>query len=117
MKINEILDTMMSFQTGITPYAWVLHHNIGHHGNYMKQYPIAQKANLDASNWSREDGSVMRRWEYVWYNRKRMHSRCTDIGQKSGKIFEKYVRFRRIHFLGIVLFFRSHVFVRGDKQS
>ena len=103
-RSNEILDSMMSFQTGITPYAWVLHHNIGHHGNYMHQNPVEDGKKLDASNWSRDDGSVMKRWEYVWYNRVRMHSRCSEIGQKVVKIFNKYVLFRRIHFIGIISF-------------
>jgi fatty acid desaturase len=98
-RTNEILDSIMSFQSGITPYAWVLHHNIGHHGNYMNQFPQKQNEPIDASNWSREDGSVMTRWEYVWYNRIRMHARCSDIGSKARKIFRKYTIFRRIHFV------------------
>ena len=102
-RSNEILDSLMSFQTGITPYAWVLHHNIGHHGNYMNQYPKQDDKTLDASNWSRDDGSVMKRWEYVWYNRVRMHSRCSEVGRKAKKIFTKYIRFRRMHFMSLIL--------------
>ena len=98
---NDILDLTMSLQSGITPYAWILHHNIGHHGNYMTQYPETEenKHKIDASNWTREDGSVMNRWEYVFYNRKRMHERCTEIGQKSTKIFTQYRKYRYITFL------------------
>ena len=100
-KLNQILDSVMSLQSGITPYAWVLHHNIGHHGNYMNQYPQQEHETIDASNWTREDGSVMSRWEYVWFNRTRMHNRCSDIGQKAQKIFTQYVLFRKIHFVVI----------------
>lgn len=103
-RSNEVLDSIMSLQTGITPYAWVLHHNIGHHGNYMNQYPIKGEEILDASNWTREDGSVMNRWEYVWYNRVRMHERCSEVGQKAQKIFHKYIFFRRINFVLTALF-------------
>jgi beta-carotene hydroxylase len=102
-RINEILDSIMSLQSGITPYAWVLHHNIGHHGNYMNQYPQKGEEIIDASNWSREDGSVMTRWEYVWFNRTRMHPRCTEVGNKAKKIFNKYVIFRRVHFVVLAL--------------
>ena len=98
-RTNEFLDSILSFQSGITPYAWVLHHNIGHHGNYMSQHPQKGEEIIDASNWSRADGSVMKRWEYVWYNRTRMHTRCTNIGSKAKKIFQKYILFRRIHFV------------------
>ena len=40
----------------------------------MTQYPETEenKHKIDASNWTREDGSVMNRWEYVFYNRRRM---------------------------------------------
>ena len=112
-KSNEVLDSMMSFQTGITPYAWVLHHNIGHHGNYMNQYPVQDGKKLDASNWSRDDGSVMKRWEYVWYNRVRMHERCSEIGQKASKIYKKYVTFRRIHFVAIATIFALGFWLNG----
>ena len=104
---------MMSLQTGITPYAWVLHHNIGHHGNYMNQHPVPEGKKLDASNWSREDGSVMNRWEYVWFNRRHMHARCTQIGQKAVKIFAKYKLFRRIHFAALALFFALGFWMNG----
>ena len=95
---NDILDLIMSFQSGITPYAWILHHNIGHHANYMNQYPIEDDNihKLDASNWSRNDGTVMNRWEYVFYNRKRMHARCTEIGKKSKKIYVEYKKYRYV---------------------
>lgn len=98
-RLNQLLDSIMSFQSGITPYAWVLHHNIGHHGNYMNQYPKQEHEVIDASNWTREDGSVMNRWEYVWYNRARMHKRCADVGKKAKKIFSQYILFRRLHFI------------------
>ena len=103
-KLNEILDLMMSFQTGIAPYAWVLHHNIGHHGNYLNQYPVQEHKILDASNWTREDGSVMNRWEYVFYNRIRMHKRCKEIGQKAKSIYKKYRLFRSLNLLATLIF-------------
>ena len=103
-KPNQILDSIMSFQSGITPYAWVLHHNIGHHGNYMNQYPQQEEEIIDASNWTREDGSVMNRWEYVWYNRIRMHQRCSQVGKKARNIFSKYILFRKIHFFLVATF-------------
>ena len=110
-KLNQILDSVMSFQSGITPYAWILHHNIGHHGNYMNQYPQKEEEIIDASNWTREDGSVMNRWEYVWYNRARMHERCAQVGKKAQKIFAKYILFRRIHFVLVATFLSLGLFI------
>ena len=103
-KLNEALDLMMSFQTGIVPYAWVLHHNIGHHGNYLNQYPEEDNHTIDASHWTRHDGSFMNRWEYVFYNRVNIHKHCKEVGQKATSIFRKYTLFRRLNWLFTALF-------------
>lgn len=60
--LNRIYEVALSLQTGISPYAWVLHHNLGHHRNYLKQRPHEQP---DESKWTREDGSTMGRVEYT----------------------------------------------------
>jgi fatty acid desaturase len=52
----------LSLQAGIAPFAWVLHHNLGHHVNYLNQRPHAQP---DESKWTRRDGSQMGRVEYT----------------------------------------------------
>lgn len=60
--LNRIYDLLLSLQTGIGPYSWVLHHNIGHHVNYLNQRPHARP---DESKWTRRDGSKMGRIEYT----------------------------------------------------
>jgi beta-carotene hydroxylase len=60
--MNRVYDVALSLQTGIAPYAWVLHHNLGHHVNYLKQRPHPE---ADESKWTREDGSTMGRIEYT----------------------------------------------------
>jgi hypothetical protein len=42
--LNRMLEIMYGFQTGIIGYAWVLHHNLGHHMHYQDQ-------TLDESAW------------------------------------------------------------------
>ncbi len=59
---NRIYDLVLALQTGIAPFAWVLHHNIGHHVNYLNQRPHARP---DESKWTRRDGSTMGRVEYT----------------------------------------------------
>ena len=44
--------------TGITTNAWVLHHVVGHHVNYLDQ-------TKDESAWKRRDGTTMGEWEYT----------------------------------------------------
>lgn len=60
--LNRIYDLLLALQTGIGPYAWVLHHNVGHHVNYLNQRPHARP---DESKWTRRDGSQMGRIEYT----------------------------------------------------
>jgi fatty acid desaturase len=60
--LNRIYELALSLQTGISPYGWVLHHNLGHHRNYLNQRPHAQP---DESKWTRKDGSQMGRVEYT----------------------------------------------------
>jgi fatty acid desaturase len=59
--LNRIYDLVLSLQCGIGPYAWVLHHNLGHHVNYMNQPP---HDHADESHWTRPNGSKMERLEY-----------------------------------------------------
>ena len=60
--MNRVYDLVLSLQTGIAPYAWVLHHNLGHHVNYLNQPPHDRP---DESKWTRSDGSQMGRIEYT----------------------------------------------------
>lgn len=60
--LNRVYDLVLALQTGIGPYAWVLHHNVGHHVNYLNQRPHPRP---DESKWTRRDGSKMGRVEYT----------------------------------------------------
>ena len=92
--LNGAIDLIMGLQSGITAYAWVLHHNIGHHGNFLEQYPASEGRTVDASAWTRMDGSCMGRWEYVWVNRCRMHSGCMKVAVKAKKVGRLYRNYR-----------------------
>ncbi|MBM4363035.1 MAG: fatty acid desaturase [Deltaproteobacteria bacterium] len=59
--LNRPYDLVMALVTGIGPHTWVLHHNLGHHVNYLRQ-PPAEPA--DESHWTRPEGSQMGRVEY-----------------------------------------------------
>jgi fatty acid desaturase len=60
--MNRLFDLALALQTGVSPYAWVLHHNLGHHVNYLHQRPHAEP---DESKWTRRDGTQMGRAEYT----------------------------------------------------
>ena len=60
--LNRIYDLVLAVQTGVGPYNWVLHHNLGHHVNYLNQPPHERP---DESHWTRADGTQMGRFEYT----------------------------------------------------
>lgn len=62
--LNRAWEIVLGTQTLITSYAWVLHHNFGHHPHYLNQPPCARNIE-DESRWARRDGSQMRRIEYT----------------------------------------------------
>lgn len=60
--LNRIYDLVLALQAGVGPYSWVLHHNLGHHANYLNQPPHPSP---DESSWTRADGTPMGRVEYT----------------------------------------------------
>lgn len=55
---NRLLELVMGLQTGIVGEAWVLHHTLGHHINYLDQ-------TKDESAWKTPQGRCMSRLEYA----------------------------------------------------
>ncbi|MEM6415029.1 MAG: fatty acid desaturase [Pseudomonadota bacterium] len=54
---NRLIEVVFGLQTGACSNVWVLHHNIGHHENYMDQ-------TKDESAWRAPDGRIMSSLEY-----------------------------------------------------
>ena len=57
--LNMVLEVIYGFQTGVLPHGWVLHHNLGHHPNYMK-------GAKDESSWLTKSGRKMGEVEYTF---------------------------------------------------
>ncbi len=55
---NRLLELMMGLHTGIVGELWVLHHNLGHHVNYLDQ-------SKDESGWKTRKGKLMSQLEYT----------------------------------------------------
>ena len=56
---NRLIEIVFGLQTGAVSNVWVLHHNLGHHDNYMDQ-------SKDESAWRAPDGRVMSPNEYTF---------------------------------------------------
>lgn len=72
---NRLLEFMYALQTGVSSQAWVLHHSLGHHLNYLDQ----QK---DESRWLRDDGSRMGEWEYALVTTLTAYPRAWAVGAR-----------------------------------
>lgn len=55
---NRVLEFIMGLHTGVVGEAWVLHHTLGHHINYLDQ-------TKDESAWKDGDGNLMSHLRYT----------------------------------------------------
>jgi fatty acid desaturase len=86
--LNRIFELPLTMQTGIGPYSWVLHHNLGHHQNYLEQRP---GASVDESRWTRKDGARMGRVEYSLHLFFTHQIGIYRVGKKHPNIYRKYL--------------------------
>jgi fatty acid desaturase len=86
--LNRVYDVLLAVQTGVGPYTWVLHHNLGHHQNYLNQPPMAEP---DESHWTRKDGSQMGRFEYTLHTFLHHQVDVYRIGRKHPQVFRRYL--------------------------
>jgi len=86
--LNRVYDVLLAVQTGVGPYTWVLHHNLGHHLNYLNQPPCAEP---DESHWTRKDGSQMGRIEYTLHTFLHHQVDVYRIGRKHPQVFRRYL--------------------------
>jgi fatty acid desaturase len=82
---NRLLELMYVLHTGVSSQAWVLHHSLGHHVNYLDQ-------TKDESRWMRADGSRMGEWEYSLITTLTAYPRAWKVG-------ERYPKQRRLFLL------------------
>ncbi|NDD28657.1 MAG: fatty acid desaturase [Proteobacteria bacterium] len=86
--LNRVLELGFALQTGVTTNAWLLHHVLGHHLNYLE--PLK-----DESGWMNPDGTSMGMWEYTWKNTLAAYPRVWQVGGK-------HPQHRRVFFWGFV---------------
>mgnify|MGYP005819440653 CR=1 FL=1 len=90
--LNRIFELPLAMQTGVGPYTWVLHHNLGHHLNYLEQRD--HEKGVDESRWLRLDGSKMGRFEYSTFLFFKHHFDVYKVGKKHPRIYRNYLLMR-----------------------
>lgn len=82
--LNRLIEIVFGMHTGICGYTWVLHHNIGHHANYLDQ-------SKDESSWMNSKGETMMRIRYSLEIFITSYYRCFIVGLKHPKILKKFL--------------------------
>lgn len=82
---NRLIETVMYLQTGTSPYSWTIHHNIGHHGDYLDQ-------GKDPARWQEPDGSTMNRLKYDFFNAFMIYPEIWKIGTRHPVLFTRFKR-------------------------
>jgi len=86
--LNRAYDVILAVQSGVGPYTWVLHHNLGHHQNYLNQPPHAHP---DESHWTRADGSQMGRIEYTLHTFLHHQVDVYRVGLRHPQVLRRYL--------------------------
>lgn len=81
--MNRIYEVMLFLEVGIPPYAWTIHHNIGHHKDYLDQ-------EKDPANWRLPDGSVMSRIRYDIVGALRIYPEIRKIGRHYPELYRRF---------------------------
>jgi fatty acid desaturase len=73
--LNRVLEMSYALHTGMTTNAWLLHHVLGHHLNFLDQ-------TRDESGWRRKDGTVMGMLEYTVVTAVTAYPRAYRVGKR-----------------------------------
>jgi fatty acid desaturase len=88
--LNRALEVVYTLQTGMSSHAWMLHHTLGHHPNYLDQ-------TKDESRWQDKHGKLM---GLTWYT---IEVSLTAY-PRAWTVSKKYPHMRPV-FLGMGAFF------------
>lgn len=73
--LNRLLELVFAFQTGVSSHAWLLHHSLGHHVNYLDQ-------RKDESRWMDRDGQTMGALRYSLEVALTSYTRAWGVGSR-----------------------------------
>lgn len=81
--LNRIYEIPLYLQSGVSPYAWTIHHVVSHHRHYLNP-------EMDPSSWQHADGKNMGRWEYMFINSLRMYPEIIKISRHFPDLKRKF---------------------------
>lgn len=84
--LNRLLEVVYGLLTGMPTNMWVLHHNLGHHPNFLDQ-------RKDQSAWKRKDGSQMGELEYTIWIALTAYPRALRVGKRFPRLLTTFLIF------------------------
>lgn len=90
--LNRVLEFFYALHTGVTTNLWVLHHNLGHHRNFLDQ-------EKDESRWKRANGEQMGMIEYTLSVALTAYTRGFKVGKHFPKLQRQFVIFSTLTFI------------------
>ncbi len=81
--LNRAYEVVLFLETGILPYGWTLHHNLGHHKHYLDQA-------LDPSRWQHKNGQLMSRVYYDLVNAALIYPQICQVGRQYPKVYSRF---------------------------
>ena len=81
--MNRVYEVILFLETGVLPWAWTLHHNLGHHKHYLDQ-------SRDPAPWKHADGRVMSRIYYDIVGALRIYPEVFSIGRRHPELLRRF---------------------------
>lgn len=81
--LNRIYEVIMFLETGVLPFAWTLHHNLGHHKHYLSPED-------DTAPWMHKNGRVMSRVYYDVVNAARIYPEVCRMGRQYPELYRRF---------------------------
>ncbi|MES2918553.1 MAG: fatty acid desaturase [Pseudomonadota bacterium] len=95
--LNRPYEVILFLETGVLPFAWTLHHNLGHHKDYLDQ-------DKDPANWRLPDGRVMSRIRYDVVGALRIYPEVVRIGRGYPELFRRFKRWSAVALVVLAVF-------------
>lgn len=98
--LNRVLEFFYALHTGVTTNLWVLHHNHGHHRNFLDQ-------EKDESRWKRENGKIMGMFAYTMSVVLTAYPRGYKVGKRFPKQQKQFITYGIITFIllmGLIIY-------------
>lgn len=96
--LNRLIEIPYTLMTGISTHAWMLHHVVGHHMNYLDQ-------SKDESAWKTPSGRTMGEVEYTFVIAATAYPRAFNVGLRHPKHFRTFLLMGLVHLSILAAFF------------